>query len=306
MFLLKSTLAFLLMLALTIVVAGIAQSRSKAVSLVPAGKAWHWRALWTFLIVFTGSCLLSPMTISIRHFTIPILLLILSMAPVPRILERLAQDDWTAARVLMATYALLAITSIVTIYRHYPYFLPFMNHLGFGRPAYTLINDSNLDWNQALPDVERFVRERGIPHVLIDEYGFIDPAVYVMEGQFWDCQAPQAADAGQWAVVSAGMIEDGANCLWLLNCPHVPLAGGGMYAFQLPAVIPPVGDPMGPPPIETHRNLGGAPGPDLRLIFLKCIRDPNQLQPTMDWMMHRYQEEGAKRKAEREAQRKAH
>jgi hypothetical protein len=306
MFLLKSTLAFLLMLALTIVVAGIAQSRSKAVSLVPAGKAWHWRALWTFLIVFTGSCLLSPMTISIRHFTIPILLLILSMAPVPRILERLAQDDWTAARVLMATYALLAITSIVTIYRHYPYFLPFMNHLGFGRPAYTLINDSNLDWNQALPDVERFVRERGIPHVLIDEYGFIDPAVYVMEGQFWDCQAPQAADAGQWAVVSAGMIEDGANCLWLLNYPHVPLAGGGMYAFQLPAVIPPVGDPMGPPPIETHRNLGGAPGPDLRLIFLKCIRDPNQLQPTMDWMMHRYQEEGAKRKAEREAQRKAH
>ena len=64
--------------------------------------------------------------------------------------------------------------------------------------------------------------------------------------------------------------------------------------------------PAGPPPAETHRNIGGAPGGDIRKIFLVCIRDPNQLQPTWDGMMARYNEEMAKQKAEREARRKKH
>ena len=91
------------------------------------------------------------------------------------------------------------------------------------------------------------------------------------------------------------MIEEGHNCLWLLNFPHTVLAGGSMYAFQLPDVLPRVGDPNGPPPPEAFRNFGGIPGPDTRLIFLKCVRDPKQLQPTMDAM-----------RAEWEAQRKKH
>jgi hypothetical protein len=128
----------------------------------------------------------------------------------------------------------------------------------------------------------------------------------VPQAEFWDCQAPSPDDAGQLAVVSAGMIEDGANCVWLLHYPHQSLAAGSMYAFQLPDVIPPVGDPAGPPPAETHRNIGGAPGGDIRKIFLVCIRDPNQLQPTWDGMMARYNEEMAKQKAEREARRKKH
>jgi hypothetical protein len=185
--------------------------------------------------------------------------------------------------------------------RTYPYPMPFINHLSLGHPTYELIGDSNLDWNQSLPEVERFVQQRGIQRLLIDEYGFIEPEVYVPQALFWDCQSATQADAGQWAVVSAAMLRDGANCSWLLNYPHVALAGGSMYAFQLPSMIPPVGDPAGPPPPETHRNIGGSPGPDMRLIFIKCIRDPNQLQPTWDWMMEQYRKEMAKRKAEKEA-----
>jgi hypothetical protein len=305
LFVLKSTLAFLLMLALTIPLAWIARRRGKPASVIPAETAFHWRALWTFLIVFTFFCMISPMTISIRHFTIPILLMILLLAPVPRILKLFQERGWPGVKVLAATYGLLAVTSIVTIYSHYPYFMPYLNHLSFGRPAYTLINDSNLDWNQALPDVERFVQQRKIRHVLLDEYGFLDPTVYVPEAEFWDCQTPSPNDAGQLAVVSASMIEDGANCTWLLNYPYAPLAAGSMYVVQLPSVIPAVGDPAGPPPPEAHRNFGGAPGGDVRPIFLKCIRDPNQLQPTMDAMVARFREYQAKHKAEREAKRRA-
>src|SRR5438876_839049 len=48
--------------------------------------------------------------------------------------------------------------------------------------------------------------------VLVDEYGFSKPEIYVPKAQFWNCQEPTASDAGQWAVVSAGMIEDAHKC----------------------------------------------------------------------------------------------
>jgi len=302
-FALKSTLAFLLMLGLTIPVAWIARLKLKPTPLVPAEYAFHWRAMWVSLVLFTIACMLSPMTISIRHFTIPILLMILLMAPAPRALEGLRKHEWPAARALMAAYALLAVISVVAIYSHYPYFMPFVNSLGGGRPAYDLVSDSNLDWNQALPQVQEFVQQRGIQHVLVDEYGFIDPSVYVPYGQFWNCQRPVAADARQWAVVSADMLEDGANCVWLLHNPHQAIAGGSMYAFQLPDVIPPAGDPLGPPVPEDQRNWVGAPM-DIRVVFLKCTKDPNQLQPTMDWMLTRFREAAIRQKAARETQHK--
>jgi len=109
-----------------------------------------------------------------------------------------------------------------------------------------------------------------------------------------------AADAGQWAVVSAAMVEDSANCVWLLHYPHSALAGGSMYAFQLPAVIPPEGDPLGPPAPEQRHNFAGMQM-DGRTPLMRCVKDPNQLQATMDDLMARFREMQAKRKAEREA-----
>ena len=304
-FLLKSTLAFLLMLTLAIPVAWMGRNKLKPASLIPAEYAFHWRLIWISLLLFTLSCLISPMTISIRHFTIPILLMILLLAPVPRVLELLWERGWAPARALLTTYALLAVISVATIYSHYPYFMPFVNYLGFGQPNYWLMSDSNLDWNQALPEVRQFVQQRGIKHVLVDPYAFIDPAAYVPQAQFWDCQTPTAADAEQWAVVSAAMVEDSANCLWLMNYPHIAIAGGSMYAFELPGAIPPEGDPLGPPPPEKRRNFAGMQI-DVRLMLMRCVKDPNQLQATMDGMMARIREMQANQKAEREAKRRAH
>jgi hypothetical protein len=153
-----------------------------------------------------------------------------------------------------------------------------------GRPGYLLVNDSNLDWNQALPQVESFVRQRGLNQILLDEYGFTEPTAYVPQAQLWSCQEPSPVDGGQLVVVSASSIADGHNCLWLMQYPHQALAGGSMYAIQLPQTIPAAGTPGGPPLPEAYRYLGGAPGFDPRPVFLNCIRDPEQLQPTMDRM----------------------
>ena len=286
-FALKSTLAFLLMLALAVLLALIWRRKSGNAPVIAADKQFHWRAVWVFLVVITGFCMLSRMTISIRHFTIPIALMILLLAPVPRMIEGLRARGWGAARVAAGAYALLAIISVVAVVRAYPYYFPFFNSLSFGQPSYQLATDSNLDWNQALPEVNSYVEQHGLNEVLVDDYGLDDPVVYVPRARFWNCQEPEASDGGHWAVVSADMIEDAHNCGWLLQFPHQSLAGGSMYVFQLPAVLPAVGTPGGPPTAEEFHVFGmKMPGiSDPRVVFLKCARDPSQLQPTMDKMM---------------------
>ncbi len=301
LFSLKSTLTFLLMVVLAIPVELMARRKLERGSVIPADKRFHWRALWISLLVFVVFCMISRMTISIRHFTIPIVMLILLLAPLPRALGLLRKNGWPAARLAMGVYAALALFSVVTVVRAYPYYFPFVNSLAFGRPTYSLFSDSNLDWNHALPEVSQYVQRHGLSRVLIDEYGINEPTIYVPQAQFWNCQEPSRSDGGQVAIVSADMIEDSHNCVWLLHYPHEAIAAGSMYVFQLPAAIPPVGDPTGPPPTSAFHYFGmpSPDGSDGRLIFLNCVRDPNQLQPTLDHMMAMYRAEMAKRRAQR-------
>jgi len=294
-FSLKSTLAFLLMLVLAIPLGLIARRKLARASVIPADKRFHWRALWVSLLVMTVFCMLSRMTISIRHFCIPIVLVILLLAPLPQILARLAKNAWPGARLGIVAYPALGLCSLVTVVLAYPYYFPFVNSLAHGRPAYSLFSDSNLDWNQALPEVSQYVQQHGLSHVLIDEYGVNDPNVYVPQAQFWSCQSPSPADGGQWAVVSGDNLEDAHNCVWLLHYPHEAIAAGSMYVFQLPAVIPPVGDPAGPPPVSAFHS--SSDGSDGRLLFLNCLRDPNLLQPALDHLRAIGLAEKAKRHA---------
>jgi hypothetical protein len=283
LFFLKSPLAFIALLLLALAVGVAARMHSAPPAAVPQEMELHWRAVWVFLLVFTAACMLSRLTISIRHFFMPLVLLILLLAPVPRLLTALQNSGWRPARWMTWLTAALALVLVATAVRTYPHYMPFLNWLSMGRPNYELVNDSNLDWNQALPEVEQWVQKRGLQHVLIDEYGFFEPTVYVPQAQFWNCQQPSASDGGQWAVVSGGSILDAHNCRWLLQYRQETLGGGSMYAFQLPAVLPPAGAPGGPPLPADWRNIGGMPGNiDITQVFRTCIRDPQQLQPIWD------------------------
>jgi hypothetical protein len=244
--------------------------------------------LWVSLVVFVAVCMANRLDLSIRHFLIAIAQLILLLAPLPRMLQSLRDANWRGARAGIWATAGLGFASLATAVWAYPNYMPFLNSFAMGRPGYLLVNDSNIDWNHALPEAEKFVRQRGLNTVLLDEYGFSEPAAYVPQSQLWSCQEPSASDGGQWAIVSAGSIADAHNCLWLLKHPQqiVTLAGGSMYAFQLPAVIPAAGSPDGPPLPQNYHYLAGMGFMgDPRAMFLNCIRDPNQLQPTMDRMM---------------------
>lgn len=290
-FLLKSHPAFLALLALAAAL-GLALKKKLRkqpdTQIIPDNLAIHWRVLWVSLIVFTGFCLLSRLDISIRHFSIPIALLILLLAPLPRLIKCLRVFSLTSARIAAITVVILVLACLSTAVRIYPYYFPYLNALSFGHPAYELMNDSNTDWNQSLPEVRRFAEQHNLQKINLDEYGFTDPTITVPQAEVWDCQQPGAADSGKWAVLSANMIFDGHNCAWLLQYPHEPLAAGSLYAFHLPEHIPVAGSPGGPPLPSAFRLFAGAPF-DVRSFFLDLMHNPERFPQAMEEMMARFQ-----------------
>lgn len=287
-FALKSPLGFLLLLPLSLLIALRRQwRRSGSVSAIPSQFAMHWRVLWVSLLLFTGTCMLSPLDISIRHFAVPLVLLVLLLAPVPRMLGELRGPGRSGLSVGGAVVALLAASCLYTAVRAYPYYLPFINSLSLGHSAYELVNDSNVDWNQSLPELERFVEEHRLQKIAVDEYGFSDPTVFVPRAHVWNCQTPSPEDSGQWIALSANMILDGHNCAWLMQYPHEALAGGSMYAVHLYAQIPAAGRPGGPPLPSSFRQFAGAPF-DIQGLFRHLYQHPNDLPRAMEWMQATY------------------
>lgn len=295
LFMLKSApgLLGLLMLALVLTVAR-KRSGGAFSSLIPEPLLIHWRALWISLLVFGGICLLSPVNISLRHFSIPTILLILLLAPLPRMLERTGPSTWNAVPVATALVFGLAVSCLYTSVRAFPYYVPYVNFLSLGHPVYTMVNDSNVDWNQALPEVQRFVQQHRLGDVPLDAFGFSDAKMWVPQSRFWNCQMPATKDAGKWAVVSANMILDFHNCGWLMRYRHLPLGGGSMYAVQLPAQIPPAGSLGGPPvPADFREFPGVRGGTDLRLIFLEGEWHPEKIPELNTSLVAEYQKSHA-------------
>ncbi len=289
---LKSPPGFLGLLLMALALAWWSRRRSRGPSVIPADLGPQWRAIWVALLVFTGVCMVGPMDISIRHFSVPMVLLILLLAPLPRLIEQ------SSARVLWAAAAaVMAASCLITAVRLYPYYFPYVSPFGMGRPDYWLMSDSNVDWNQALPEVEQFAEKRGLTDVPLDDYGFADSTTFVPHSRLWDCQAPADSDAGHWVFVSANMILDGHNCGWIMQYPHESLAQGGMYAIRLPSPIPPAGTPGGPP-VEAARRLWLNAPMEMRVMFRDITTHPDRIQKTLDDMMAQWQKamDEAKRK----------
>ena len=292
-FALKSQLGFLGLLLLTLVL-GLARKRKRefAGAAIPPELQMHWRTVWATLVVFVAVCMLSHFDISVRHFSVPLALLILMLAPLPRILEDMPPPHSYAG---WAAILVLVVSCLITAARTYPWYLPYVNALGAGKPAYALLSDSNVDWNQSLPEVKRFAERHNVQDLALDAYGLSDDTVFVPQSHAWDCQAPTQADADHWVVVSANMILDGHNCVWLLQYRHEELAGGSMYAFHLPAEIPTDGAPGGPPRPADRRRFLGMPF-DFKAVTLQMLRHPETILDLITQMQKQMQQTTAAHK----------
>ncbi len=252
-----------------------------SIAVIPTQFALHWRALWVSLLVFTGACLLSPLDISIRHFSVPLVLLVMLLAPLPRMLADLPRRSVELAGT--ATVVALAVSCLFTALHAYPYYLPYINALSFGRPTYALVNDSNVDWNQGLPEVKRFAEQQGLQEIPLDQYGFSDVTAFVPQAYPWNCQTPTQEVAGKWVTLSAANLLEARNCAWLLQYPHEALAGGSIYVVRLPAQIPAVGSAGGPPLPSAYRTFGGVPF-ETRGFISHVIQNPDDLPRAVEWM----------------------
>ena len=281
-FALKSSLGFLVLLLLAAAVGISRKVRGEtSIAVIPTQFALHWRALWVSLLVFTGACLLSPLDISIRHFSVPLVLLVMLLAPLPRMLADLPRRSVELAGT--ATVVALAVSCLFTALHAYPYYLPYINALSFGRPTYALVNDSNVDWNQGLPEVKRFAEQQGLQEIPLDQYGFSDVTAFVPQAYPWNCQTPTQEVAGKWVTLSAANLLEARNCAWLLQYPHEALAGGSIYVVRLPAQIPAVGSAGGPPLPSAYRTFGGVPF-ETRGFISHVIQNPDDLPRAVEWM----------------------
>ncbi len=286
-FALKSQLGFLGLLLLAVIL-GLARKRRRepATAVIPPALEMHWRIIWVTLVVFTTVCILSHFDISIRHFSVPMALLILMLAPTPRMLQDLAARNRPLSYGAWGVVSLLVLSCLFTAVRTYPWYMPYVNALGAGKPAYTLMSDSNVDWNQALPEVKQFAERKGLGDLPLDSFGLSDDTAFVPQSRVWDCQAPSQADRNHWVVVSANMILDGHNCGWLLSYPQEELASGSMYAFHLPAAIPADGTPGGPPVPAERRVFLGMPF-DFKAVTLQILRHPEKIAEVVKQMQQK-------------------
>lgn len=273
---LKSLLGFLVLLLLAGMIAVQRAWRKPCKPVIPECAIAHWRMLWITLVVFSAVCMASSLNIGFRHFSVPLVLLILMLAPLPRMVGQLRESSPGLAGVLILVMFGCVAQCLFAAVAAYPFYLPYANALVSGRPSYERFNDSNLDWDQALPEVERFVERNGIQNIRLDHYGYSNAAATIPGANIWDCEIPTAADGGHWAAVSANFIISRRNCGWLLQYHHETLAGGSMYVFRLPEVIPAPGSAGGPPP-ETMRSgfLRTAQGGDAHQLFVDFVRDPS-------------------------------
>jgi hypothetical protein len=152
-----------------------------------------------------GGASLSKFSAGLLFFCFPAFILSLHWRPVPgQPTDKAELRAWRRLRWWSLSKGVLFAALVV--------YVVYLFSRGTSQPT-----DSNLDWNHGLLDVHNFVRQRSLRRVLIDEYGFSHPTVYVPEAQFWNCQEAAPENGGKWAIVSANLIQESHNCVWLLR-----------------------------------------------------------------------------------------
>jgi len=262
MFVLKSAPGFLGLLALLAIVA----TRTAVVKCTDAYSD-HRRIVWVTCVVFGGLCIASHFNTDFRHLSLPVTLLILMFSALPRAIAGLTRVG--ARRASTITAVVLVFSCLFTAVSVYPFYIPYINAFGMGRPAWKLVNGGNVDWNQSLYEINTFARMRGLTEILVSPYGMSEVGEWVQRGKLWDCQDAAPRDAGQWVVISANNLVSGRTCAWLSQYPQEMLAGGSLFAIRLPADIPAPGY-SGRPTVRAAplRNFGMEQDVESTYIFL--------------------------------------
>lgn len=199
---------------------------------ISPGHGSHNRVLLALLAVFAAAAMASHLNIGLRHFSVPIALLMVLVAWLPGLVRRLPmRRRWLAG----FACCVLGLSCLYTGLTAYPYYLAYFNCFRRSRPAWQIAADSNLDWGQSLPAVRDFMQQHGIQHIALDTFGSMNRSVYIAQYRQWRCERTHELPE-EWAAVSAGQLAAFTNppstCTWLFAYPHWALAGNSMFVFH--------------------------------------------------------------------------
>jgi len=237
-FLLKSQLSFLLLLLIAGGAALLRKGRARsaeAPSAIPADAAFQWRCLWVSLVLYVVVCVLNRLDISVRHFLIAIALIILTLAPLPRMLQTLR-----AASPRLATAGQLLVWIFCVDQPDFggaclSLFLPLHQ---FTRHEEAGLFAGERFQSRLGPGLSRSAGLRTEQFSLARAAG----SLWLLrrwrlhsQRQFLELPNALARGWGKWVIVSANNLADAQNCLWLMNnqYPSQPLAGGSLYSRQV-------------------------------------------------------------------------
>ncbi len=294
LFLLKSMPGFLALLGIT---GGLAlwargtNQDSGAASIIPSRYALHWRFWWVTAVVYSAVCVMGRLDVSIRHFSIPIAMSIVMLAPLTNLIAGWAVviGGWLLRRVV--SQACLPSRASQRLCFTTRGTCPMRTSLAGGdRLMSFLATPTQTSTRDCLP--------LRTSHASIIFSAFLW-TFSALPNLSQSCPGPcfgiardlPDQDAGAWVVVSSNMIRDAENCGWLLDYPRQAVAGGSMYAFHLPTPIPPAGAVGGPPIPEAQKALfafGAKDQPGFREMMVQIDRRPSELDEVVRKQMEAY------------------
>ncbi len=225
-------------------------------------------SLASFIALYWGYSMHSPLNIGIRHLmpTIPLIFILAAGAWRAWIMRFDLSSIGAVARsagVALAKYAFLVLLLawfVLEVLFTAPYFLSYFNELGGGTwGGYHFVTDSNYDWGQDLLRLRSFVDSHPeIDKIGVDYFGGGNPAYYLGNKEVnWSSRKGNPVHDGiHWLAVSVNTLELATQPL----SPNMTRNASDTYSW-LTAIRPPAD--------ATGTWLGGAmgnlPPPDYRI-----------------------------------------
>jgi hypothetical protein len=120
----------------------------------------HWLVLLVPLVLYTALLALSPINIGVRYYLPAYLFFIVLSAALLDFLSRY-RGRVIARYAAMVTALGALLWMALEAKRAYPHYIPYMNQLTFGRPAWWFLSDSNVEWGDDSKKLASWLHARG-------------------------------------------------------------------------------------------------------------------------------------------------
>jgi hypothetical protein len=237
----------------------------------------------SFIVLYWGYSMHSPLNIGIRHIlpTIPLIFILAAVVWKKWITKlnfgAMASSYMLTANSIMDSFATLARSFLSSIVKYIflilllawllletffaaPYFLSYFNELGGGvQGGYHFVTDSNYDWGQDLLRLQSWVNANPqVDKIAVDYFGGGDPQYYLgnKEVNWSSAQGNPAAQGIHWLAVSVNTLELATQPLAPGNARNASDTYSWLTALRPPA------DASG---TLLGGSMGNVPTPDYRI-----------------------------------------